>query len=99
MQKVCFFLAMVAMVCLFSGCIAIYSTDFSNIDSSNGSRYSSSAEAQGILLVTVPEMSDLEEKALMGLKQQGALRNIRVRLEMRNFFVVQLYKVIAVGEK
>lgn len=98
-MKLASLFCMLAVVCLFSGCVAIHSTHFDSVDPSTGNKYSSSAEGIGILSVTVPEMSDLEDKALSGLKQHGALRNIRVRLEMRNFFVVQLYKVVVVGEK
>lgn len=99
MKKIIPSLFLVSIVVVFSGCIAIHSTGFSNVDPSGGTMYSSQASGVGILSVTVPEINELEDKAIQGLRQQGANKNIRVRLEMRNFFVVQLYKVVAVGER
>lgn len=90
---------LIAVSLVFSGCVAIHSSSFSNVEAGGGTGYTAQAEAMGILSVTVPEIHDLEDRALNGLKQNGATKNIRVRLEMRNFFVVQMYKVIAIGEK
>jgi len=49
--------------------------------------------------VIVPRSEELEDRALADLRAKGAVRNVRLRLTVRDFLlVVQLYEVHGQGE-
>jgi hypothetical protein len=85
--------------CTLGGCIYLSSISVSGVSPVAQTVISSKADGIGILRLTVPSASDLEDKVVADLKSKGATKNIRVRLEMRDFFVVQLYEVNGQGEK
>jgi hypothetical protein len=85
--------------CALGGCIYISSISVSGVSPVAQTMISSKADAVGILHLTAPPPSDLEDKVVADLKSKGATKNIRVRLEMRDFWVVQLFEVNGQGEK
>jgi hypothetical protein len=84
---------------LLSGCVAIHSVSISHMDTKGSNPQMTQASAMGFLTLTVPDMNELETKALSDLRNQGYVKNVRFRLEMRNFWIIQLYRVIAIGER
>jgi hypothetical protein len=92
-------LILVIGLMFLTSCISIHSSDVSNIEPSGSSQYLAQANGLGILALTVPDVQELENKVVAELKNQGFVKNVRVRLQMRNLFIVQLYEVIAIGER
>jgi hypothetical protein len=85
---------------LLTGCIGLSSVGVSDVvggDAKSSLRAESSGI--GILALTVPSAESLEREAVSKLAAQGAAKNVTTRLTMRNFVIVQLYSVEAVGQK
>ena len=82
-----------------SSCIYLSSISVSDLHPSAQTVFTSNAQGMGILHLTAPTTSELEDKVVGDLKSKGATKNIRVRLQMRDFFIVQMYEVIGHGEK
>ncbi len=85
---------------LLSGCIGLGSVSVSEVVAGSDAKASITAESSGMgfLALTVPS-EDLERDVIKKLAAQGATKNVSTRLTMRNFVIVQLYSVTAVGQK
>ncbi|HET9240341.1 MAG TPA: hypothetical protein VFO10_23965 [Oligoflexus sp.] len=85
---------------LLTGCIGLSSVGVSDVVSGDA-KSSLRAESSGIgfLALTVPSADSLEREAVGKLAAQGAAKNVTTRLTMRNFVIVQLYSVEAIGQK
>ena len=93
------FVGMLCSLCL-TGCVGITSVSLDNIAAkSKGEKLVAESSGVGILTLTVPNANRLEAEALDRLRELGATKNVTSRLQMRNFMVVQLYSVVATGEK
>lgn len=83
-----------------SGCIYLNSVSVSGLNPTAQTVITSKADGTGIFHLTAPAPADLEDKVVADLKSKGATKNIRVRLQMRDFFyIVQVYEVLGQGEK
>ena len=90
-----------ALICasMFTGCIALQCTTISDLSGGKGSSVSAEAGGMGFLMLTVPDRASLEGAAMKDLKEKGGTKNITSRLTMRNWMIVQYYKVSVSGEK
>ena len=81
-------------------CISIRGIAIDNFATEGGPVITSDAEGIGILHVVVPKTAELEDKVLADLRAQGATKNVRLRLQVRDFLLaVQLYEVQGQAEK
>lgn len=78
-----------------SSCITMQSVSITDVKPSSGSEVSSSAGGLGILGLTTPK--GLAEKATEEIRNKGAVGNVSTVMTMRNWGVVQYYKVSVVG--
>ena len=99
MKKVIRIIALVAIPAFMSSCIAIQSVSVSNPDSGSGSAVTGDASGMGFLMLTTPDAASLEKEALAAAKANGATKNMTARLQMRQWLLVQNYRVIVTGEK
>ena len=99
MKKVIKFVSVAFIGASLTGCIALQSVSVSGVTPSGGSAVTTSASGLGILALTIPSITELERKALDDAKSQGASKNFSARLSMRNWVIVQNYKVEVTGEK
>jgi len=90
---------LVIITTLLTSCVSLYNTTISDISPVKGDAVSVTASGMGFLSLTVPAQSKLEQKALEELKEKGVTKNITSRLTMRNWVIVQYYRVKATGEK
>ena len=81
-----------------NSCVVMSSASVSN-PGPTGTMVSATASGTGFLALTTPSVESLERNAVQQLAGQGATKNVTTRLEMRNFVIVQLYKVTATGDK
>jgi len=95
-----FVLVGLAVVCaLAGGCVTIRQVSCDNLSAQRGDIVTSRAQGIGVLHVIVPRSEELEDRALADLRAKGAVRNVRLRLTVRDFLlVVQLYEVHGQGE-
>jgi hypothetical protein len=78
-----------------SSCITMQSVSISNVEPSTGTEVNGSASGMGFFHIGVPK--GLAEKATYELKNNGAVANISTVLTMREWGIVQFYKVTAKG--
>ncbi len=98
MKKLSVFFITFALAVFLFGCVSIHSVGVSNVAPNEGTVKTAEASGFGVLTLTVPDAASLEKQAIANLKAKGATKNIIIRLQMRNFFIVQQYVVIATGE-
>jgi len=92
-------LALISFGCI-CGCISIRGIALDNLTTEGGPVITSHAEGIGIVHVVVPKAAEMEDMVLADLRAQGATKNVRLRLQVRDFLLaVQLYEVIGQGEK
>ncbi|MBF0441886.1 MAG: hypothetical protein HQK54_08285 [Oligoflexales bacterium] len=89
----------IAAALLLSGCVSMTSVTISDMVSKAGTPVTVEKSAVGIMSLTVPSASGLEAAALKELRDKGAVKNVTTRLQMRNWVFVQVYGVVATGEK
>ena len=99
MKKVLRIVALVAIPAFMSSCIAISSVSVSDPASGAGSTVTGDASGMGFLMLIAPDAESLEKEALAAAKANGATKNMTARLQMRNWMLVQNYRVIVTGEK
>ena len=78
-----------------TSCISIQSVSISNVKTLTGKEVKASAGGLGILTLTVPR--DIAERATDELKNKGAVGNVSTVMTIRNWGVVQFYRVTATG--
>ncbi len=82
------------------GCVGIKSLTVSDLDPAATKTITARADGLGILHLIVPTSSELEDEVVRQLNEQGATKNVRIRLQMRDFlYVVQLYEMLGTAEK
>lgn len=81
--------------CGMTSCITMQSATISDVKPSTGTEVRSSAGGLGILGLSAPR--NISEKATYKLKNKGAVGNVSTVLTMRNWGIVQYYKVTATG--
>jgi hypothetical protein len=81
------------------GCVSIRSISIDNLFPEGDTAVTSKASGIGVLHLITPKAEELEDHVIADLRAKGATKNVRLRLEMRDFlFVVQLYEVFGQGE-
>ncbi len=85
------------LLSLFSlnSCITMHSVSISDVKPSTGTEVNCSVSGLGFLHLGVPK--GLAEKATYELKNKGAVGNVSTVLTMREWGIVQFYKVTAKG--
>lgn len=78
-----------------NSCITMQSVSISDVKPSTGTEVNGSASGIGFLHLGVPK--GLAEKATYDLKNNGAVGNVSTVLTMREWGIVQFYKVTAKG--
>ena len=78
-----------------TSCITIQSATISDVKPSTSIPISASAGGLGILGLSVPR--NIAEKATYELKNKGAVGNVSTVMTMRNWGIVQFYRVTAIG--
>ncbi len=78
-----------------TSCISMQSVSITDIKPSNGKEVKANKTGFGILSLTVPRK--LARNAADDLKSQGAVSNISLVMTMRNWGIVQYYRVTATG--
>lgn len=78
-----------------NSCITMKSVSISDVKPSTGTEVTGSASGMGFLHLGVPK--GLAENATYELKNKGAVSNISTVLTMREFGIVQIYKITAKG--
>ena len=86
--------ALLSMLSLNS-CVTMKSVSISNVNPSSGTEVTGSAVGMGVLHLTIPK--GLAESATYELKNKGAVGNVSTVLTMREFGIVQFYKITAKG--
>jgi len=79
-----------------TSCISMQSVSVSNVKPSTGTEVRASAGGLGILTLTVPR--NIAEKATYELKNKGAVSNVSTVMTMRDWVIVQYYRVTATGQ-
>ena len=79
-----------------TSCISMQSVSVSSVKPSTGTEVRASAGGLGILTLTVPR--NIAEKATYELKNKGAVNNVSTVMTMRNWWIVQYYRVTATGQ-
>ncbi len=99
MKRNILLIALVILTGLFSSCISIQNTGFSNAVKGEGTEIRSEASASGFLHLTTPETYDLERIALNYLKSrcEGKILSTTSRLEVRDFLLFQSYTIRLTG--
>lgn len=80
---------------LLSSCIMIQSVSISDVKPSSGRQIEASAAGVGVLGLTAPK--NIGEKATNKLKNKQLVENVNTVLTMRNWLIIQYYKVTATG--
>jgi hypothetical protein len=78
-----------------NSCITMQSVSISDVKPSTGTEVNGSASGKGFLHLGVPK--GLVKKATYELKNKGAVGNVSTVLTMREWGIVQFYKVTAKG--
>jgi hypothetical protein len=79
----------------FNSCITMQIVSISDVKPTTGTVVNASAEGSGFLHLSAP--LDLAEKATNALKNKGAVGNVSTVMTMREWGIIQYYKVIATG--
>lgn len=87
-------MAVVAAIFL-SSCVTINSATISNVKASNGTLVETKTSGAGVLGLSVPKK--LAQRATESLKNKGAVDNISTILTMRNWGIIQYYRITAKG--
>lgn len=95
MKKAIFTLDAIFTLVSFNSCITMTSANVSNVSANNGNLVRASADGFGILHLSVPR--DLAERVAGDLARQGATGNVSTVMTMREWGIVQYYKVIGAG--
>jgi len=95
MKKIKNLLALFIACSSMTSCITMQSASISNVKPSTGTEVSASAGRFGILGLTAPR--NIAEKATYELKNNGAVGNVSSVMTMRNWGIVQYYRVVAKG--
>lgn len=80
----------------FQSCITMSSAGISGVKPGKGTEVQVSHGALGILALTAPR--EIVQKATDELRQKGVTGNVSTTLTMRNWGIVQYYRVVAVGQ-
>ena len=95
MKKLTFFSCTALLLASLNSCITMQSVSISDVKPSTGTEVNGSASGLGFLHLGVPK--GLAERAASDLKNKGAVSNISTVLTMREWGIVQFYKVSAKG--
>ena len=95
MNKLIKLLSFIIFSVSLNSCVMIQSVSISDVKPSTGTEVTGSASGIGILHITVPK--GIAEKATYKLKNNGAVDNVSTVLTMREWGVIQYYKVTAKG--
>ena len=95
MKRIIKFSYAVLITGLMTSCVSMTSVSVSNVKPSNGTEVKASAGGLGILSLTVPR--GVAERATNELKSKGGVTNVSTVLTMRNWGIVQFYRVTATG--
>ncbi len=88
-------LIMAAAPFLFTSCIAMQSVSISDVKPTTGKQVEASASGLGFFALTVPK--GVAERATNDLKGKQVVGNVSTVMTMRNWMIVQYYKVTATG--
>jgi hypothetical protein len=88
-------LMLMASLVFLQSCITMSTATVSNVKPTSGKEATASVGGMGILALTVPR--DLAPRAVEELRQKGVTGNISTTLTVRNWLVVQYYRVVATG--
>ena len=80
---------------VMTSCITMQSVSITNVKPLTGKEVRASAGGLGVLALTIPR--DIAERATDELKNKGAVGNVSTVLTIRNWGVVQFYRVTATG--
>jgi hypothetical protein len=90
-----FVLSMLAMCLTTSGCVVIESSAISD-RTATGQVVNASVSDFGILRLTVPQnLTGAANSQLVTACPSGKLSNVQTELSMRDFLIVQLYRITA----
>jgi hypothetical protein len=95
MKRIINFSFAVLLTGLMSSCVSMTSVSASNVKPSTGTEVKASAGGFGVLSLTVPR--GVAKKATDELKSKGAVTNVTTVLTVRNWGIVQFYRVTATG--
>jgi len=95
MKSIKHLLAASALFASLTSCITMTSVTVSDVRPGGGDEVSAYAEGMGFLYLTAPR--DLGEKVAAELAGKGAVSNISTSMTMRNWGIIQYYKVTAKG--
>jgi hypothetical protein len=95
MKKLFYVIMFAAIATSFESCIAIQSTTISDIKPSGGTEVSATTSGCGVLHLSVPK--GIAERAASELKSKGVTGNVTTVLTMREWGIIQYYKVSAKG--
>lgn len=85
----------IAAPCLFTSCVAIQSVSISDVKPTTGKQVEATASGIGFFALTVPK--GIAERATNDLKGKQVVGNVSTVMTMRNWMIVQYYKVTASG--
>ncbi len=95
MKKLTFYFCTALLLASLNSCITIQSVSISDVKPSTGTEVNGSASGLGFIHLGVPK--GLADRATNELKNKGAVSNISTVLTMREWGIVQFYKVTAKG--
>jgi hypothetical protein len=95
MRKVKKFIYVFIVSSSMTSCIMMQSATISDVKPSTGTEVSASAGGLGVLGLSAPR--NIAEKATYELKNKGAVGNVSTVMTMRNWGIVQYYRVVAKG--
>ncbi|MFO0467796.1 MAG: hypothetical protein ACK5ZX_00635 [Bacteroidota bacterium] len=95
MKKIITFICLAIFLTSFNSCISIHSISITDVKSPSGKEVNGSASGIGVLHISAPK--GLAERATYELRDKGAVGNISTVLTMRDWGVIQFYKVTAIG--
>lgn len=95
MKKLFYLTVLAAFLTSFESCITIQSVSISDVQPSSGAEVVATVSGVGFLHLGAPR--GLAEKATNELKSKGATGNVSTILTMREWGIIQYYKVSAKG--
>lgn len=95
MKKIIILSCTIVGLLSLNSCITMQSVSITDVEPSKGMEVNGSATGIGFLHLGVPK--GLAEKATNELKEKGAVGNVSTVLTMREWGIVQFYKVTAKG--
>lgn len=96
MKTKIFKLSFAVLLCAsMTSCITMQSATISDVKSTKGTEVTASAGGFSILALTAPR--DISKKATQELKNKGAVGDVSTVMTVRNWVIVQYYRVTATG--